>query len=90
MGQSIEQRAQNCLKSVGGWEGCQTGQAKITKGYNLPARYVIHTVGHVWNDGEEDEEGLLASCYRNCLMPANADRLKNFILPFDCTQGKIS
>lgn len=46
--------------------GCETGSAKITKGYNLPAKYVIHTVGPVWNGGHQDEEHLLASCYRSC------------------------
>jgi len=47
--------------------GCPTGQAKITRGYNLPARYVIHTVGPVYRNGESGEAELLASCYRNCL-----------------------
>src|ERR1041385_9243789 len=44
--------------------GCATGQAKITKGYSLPAKWVIHTVGPVWRDGRHGEEELLASCYR--------------------------
>jgi len=44
--------------------GCSTGQAKITRGYNLPAKYVIHTVGPVWRDGQHGEDELLASCYR--------------------------
>lgn len=47
--------------------GCKTGEAKITKGYNLPAQGVIHTVGPVWQDGEYGEDELLASCYRRCL-----------------------
>jgi len=47
--------------------GCDTGQAKITRGYRLPARYVIHTVGPVWQDGRHDEPELLASCYRESL-----------------------
>jgi O-acetyl-ADP-ribose deacetylase (regulator of RNase III) len=46
--------------------GCATGQAKITKGYKLPARRVIHTVGPVWHDGHHGEDELLASCYRSC------------------------
>src|SRR5438270_11596797 len=45
--------------------GCATGQAKITGGYDLPARYVIHTVGPVWRGGDHGEDELLASCYRN-------------------------
>ena len=47
--------------------GCRTGEAKITQGYRLPARYVIHTPGPVWHGGGSGEEALLASCYRSCL-----------------------
>ena len=47
--------------------GCATGQAVITKGYNLPAKYVIHTVGSIWHGGNNNEENLLRSCFRNCL-----------------------
>ena len=47
--------------------GCETGQAKITNGYKLPATWVIHTVGPVWANGENNEEELLAECYRNSL-----------------------
>lgn len=47
--------------------GCKTGQAKITRGYRLPAKYVIHTPGPVWNGGSRGEEMLLQSCYENCL-----------------------
>jgi O-acetyl-ADP-ribose deacetylase (regulator of RNase III) len=53
--------------------GCRTGQAKITGGYRLPARHVIHTVGPVWNGGANGEDELLASCYRSSLRLA-ADR----------------
>ena len=50
--------------------GCETGEAKITNGYRLPARYVIHTVGPIWHDGKHGERELLASCYRNSLQLA--------------------
>ena len=50
--------------------GCATGDAKITSGYRLPARFVIHTVGPVWAGGEADEDALLASCYRRSLAVA--------------------
>ena len=61
--------------------GCPTGQAKITKGYKLPARYVIHTVGPVWSGGNSDEPNLLASCYRNSLELAVANGLKKIAFP---------
>lgn len=51
-------------KTLGGW---RVGQAKITKEYNLPVKYVIHTVGLVWNGGKNNEENLLAECYINSL-----------------------
>ena len=51
--------------------GCETGKAKITKGYRLPARYVIHTPGPVWHGGGRGGGGLLASCYRSCLALAS-------------------
>ncbi len=52
--------------------GCPTGEARITGGYDLPARYVIHTVGPVWQGGEHGEEELLAACYENSLRLARA------------------
>ncbi|MSQ95794.1 MAG: macro domain-containing protein, partial [Gemmataceae bacterium] len=61
--------------------GCPTGQAKITKGYNLKARHVIHTVGPVWYGGENHEDDLLAACYRNSLQLAVAHDLKTIAFP---------
>ena len=61
--------------------GCETGQAKITKGYNLPAKYVIHTVGPVWYGGEQDEPQLLADAYRNSLKLAEEHNLKSIAFP---------
>src|SRR3974377_141648 len=55
--------------------GCATGQAKITKGYGLPAKWVIHTVGPVWRDGRHGEDDLLASCYRSCFTLAEQHRI---------------
>jgi O-acetyl-ADP-ribose deacetylase len=61
--------------------GCNTGQAKITKGYNLPSNYVIHTVGPVWNGGMYDEENLLKSCYVNCLKLATEHQMTSVAFP---------
>lgn len=61
--------------------GCETGQAKITKGYRLPARFVIHTVGPVWHGGGRGEEKLLADCYRNSLSLALEKGLKTVAFP---------
>jgi len=61
--------------------GCRTGRAKITKGYRLPARYVIHTVGPVWNGGRLGEDELLASCYRESLELAESRGLKTIAFP---------
>ena len=61
--------------------GCKVGEAKITKGYRLPAKYVIHTVGPVWHGGEADEEKLLADCYRNSLVLARQYELESIAFP---------
>ena len=61
--------------------GCQTGDAKITKGYNLPANWVIHTVGPVWQDGNHGEDELLASCYRRCLELAEQQGIRTLAFP---------
>lgn len=61
--------------------GCETGQAKLTKGYNLPAKYIIHTVGPVWHDGKSNEEKLLADCYKNALALAKDYNLETIAFP---------
>ncbi len=61
--------------------GCETGEAKMTGGYNLPARHVIHTVGPVWMGGDEDEPALLTNCYRNSLLLADQAGLKSVAFP---------
>ena len=61
--------------------GCATGDAKITGGYRLPARYVIHAVGPVWRGGDHDEPALLASCYRRALQLAQERALASIAFP---------
>ena len=61
--------------------GCNTGQAKITNGYNLKAKFVIHTVGPVWRDGTNGEPELLASCYRNYLQLAVGNKIQTIAFP---------
>jgi O-acetyl-ADP-ribose deacetylase (regulator of RNase III) len=61
--------------------GCKTGQAKLTKGYRLPATNIIHTVGPVWNGGEDGERELLASCYVSCFEIARKHGLRTVAFP---------
>ena len=61
--------------------GCPTGEAKITGGYNLPSKHVIHTVGPVWDGGRANEDALLADCYRNSLKVADDNGLKTVAFP---------
>lgn len=61
--------------------GCRTGGAKITKGYNLPAKFVIHTVGPRWNGGKHGEAGLLRSCYENSLRLAENNACRSLAFP---------
>jgi len=61
--------------------GCRPGEAKITRGYRLPARSVIHTVGPIWRGGEHDEARTLANCYRNSLQLAVENEIKTIAFP---------
>jgi O-acetyl-ADP-ribose deacetylase (regulator of RNase III) len=61
--------------------GCETGEAKITKGYRLPARHVIHTVGPVWQGGDQGEPELLASCYRRSIALCRTHGLSSVAFP---------
>ncbi|MCL1470253.1 O-acetyl-ADP-ribose deacetylase [Argonema antarcticum A004/B2] len=61
--------------------GCETGDAKITKGYKLPAKWVIHTVGPVWEGGSYGEDELLAGCYRRCLELAEQHNIRAIAFP---------
>ena len=61
--------------------GCETGQAKITKGYRLPAKWIIHTVGPVWHGGRRDEENLLANCYQSTFELASKYGVKSLAFP---------
>ncbi len=69
--------AEECRTLRGG----ETGQSKMTKGYNLPAKFVIHTVGPVWYDGTKNEAELLASCYETALQLAAYNELKTIAFP---------
>ena len=69
------------LQECAGLGGCNTGDARITGGYRLPARHVIHTVGPVWHGGEKGEPELLASAYRRCFEVAHQSGLKSIAFP---------
>lgn len=69
------------LEECRGLGGCPTGEARITSGYDLPARFVIHTVGPVWSGGERGEASLLRSCYANSLTIAASEGLRSIAFP---------
>jgi len=71
------QLLEECL----GLGGCPTGEARLTKGYNLKAKHIIHTVGPVWYDGTEDEPQLLENCYRNSLQLACNKNIRTIAFP---------
>ena len=70
-----------CIEIRNRQGGCKTGEAVITGGGDLPAKYVIHTVGPVWNGGNNDEAKLLANCYRNSLSIAVENSIKSIAFP---------
>ncbi|UGU16768.1 O-acetyl-ADP-ribose deacetylase [Sinomicrobium kalidii] len=72
---------EDCKKIVAHRGECRTGEAVVTTAGNLPAKYVIHTVGPVWNGGEKGEPELLYNCYRNSLMLANGHQCKTIAFP---------
>jgi O-acetyl-ADP-ribose deacetylase (regulator of RNase III) len=69
------------LAECEGLNGCKTGQSKITKGYRLKARHIVHTVGPIWHGGTCDETELLASCYQTSLALAKSKKIKTIAFP---------
>jgi O-acetyl-ADP-ribose deacetylase (regulator of RNase III) len=69
------------LEECRGLCGCRPGEAKMTRGYNLPARFVIHTVGPVWSGGNRGEPEVLANCYRNSLRVTANNKIKSIAFP---------
>jgi O-acetyl-ADP-ribose deacetylase (regulator of RNase III) len=67
-----------CTRRLG---GCPTGEARITPGFRLPARWIIHTVGPVWHGGQDNEAGLLANCYRHSLQLARLYQVRSIAFP---------
>ena len=72
---------EECKKIVAKQGGCKTGEAVITTGGNLPAKFVIHTVGPVWNGGNKNESTLLSACYKNSLKLASEHQLSSIAFP---------
>jgi O-acetyl-ADP-ribose deacetylase len=64
-----------------GLGGCKSGEAKLTNGYRLPAKYVIHTVGPIWQGGNHNEDSILANCYQNSLQVAVKNRISTIAFP---------
>ena len=71
----------NLLKECAKLNGCSVGEAKITNGYNLPAKYVIHTVGPIWNGGTQGEQQLLQNCFVNSVNLAKENSIKSLAFP---------
>lgn len=69
------------LEACRALQGCRTGEAKLTKGYQLPARYVIHTAGPIWRGGTAGEPALLASCYRSAMQLAAEHEIRTIAFP---------
>jgi O-acetyl-ADP-ribose deacetylase len=69
------------LEACRALNGCQVGEAKLTAGFRLPARYVIHAVGPIWQGGQQQEAALLAACYRNTLILAQTHALTRIAFP---------